>query len=169
MAASKGKAFEAIVKEQWKKCFPGSFIYRLPDNLAGYSGVGGSNPCDFFGFVAEGIKGNARGKLFLLEIKEHQGGTINWSAIRQYDKLITYIGLKDVYPGVIVWFSDFDKVIWCSAEDMKKMHEEGKKSISVKMIGDPSYNIVDIPSIKKRVFMESDFTALLNLGEDNDR
>lgn len=43
---------------------------------SGYAGLGGSNPCDMFMFVAEGVCNNDRGKLFLVEIKEHKGNTI---------------------------------------------------------------------------------------------
>jgi len=161
MADSLGKKFEAVVKQDWKKSIPGSFSYRLPDSQAGYAGIGGSNPCDFFMFVADGIKENKHGKLFLVETKEHKGNTIGWDAIRQYDKLITYIGIKDVYPGVIVWFSDHDKVIWVSAEEMKKMHDDGKKSINIKMLSEGIYKIIEIPSVKKRVFLESDYSVLL--------
>ena len=31
------------------------------------------------------------------------------------------------------------------------------------MIGDPNYKIIDIPSIKKRTFLDSDYTVLLNM------
>ena len=45
------------------------------------------------------------------------------------------------------------------------MIKEGKKSISIKMLEDPTYNIVVIPSVKKRVFLEADYTVLLNLQD----
>lgn len=51
---------------------------------------------------------------------------------------------------------------------MKKMHEDGKKSINIKMLEDNVYNIIEIPSVKKRTFMESDYSVLLQLGEEND-
>ena len=161
MAESLGKKFEAVTKEQWKKSFPGSFIFRIPDPQSGYSGWGGSNMCDFIGFVAEGINNNTKGQLFLIEVKSHKGNTIPWTAIRQYDKLLTYRDQKDVHVGIIIWFIDHDKVIWCPVEEAKKMHDDGLKSISIKLLQNRLYNILELPSIKKRVFLDTDYTPLL--------
>lgn len=46
---------------------------------------------------------------------------------------------------------------------MEKMVLDGKKSISVKMLEEKLYNIIEIPSIKKRVFMESDYSILKDI------
>lgn len=44
---------------------------------------------------------------------------------------------------------------------MKKMHDDGKKSINIKMLSTGEYKLVDIPSQKKRTFLESDYSVLL--------
>jgi len=46
-----------------------------------------------------------------------------------------------------------------------KLKEDGKKSVNVKMLDDNSYNIIEIPSVKKRVFLDSDYSCLMNLKE----
>ena len=46
---------------------------------------------------------------------------------------------------------------------MEKMVKGGEKSIGLRMINDKKYNIIVIPSTKKRVFLDSDYTCLLNL------
>lgn len=155
MAESLGKKFEAVFKADWKACFPGSFIYRLPDQMSGFAGGGSSNPCDFIGFTS--------GKLFMIECKEHKGASLPFSAIRQFDKLISFMGLTDVYPGVLVWLSEKDMVFWAPIEELKKMRDAGLKSVGIKALQDKTYNIVQIPSIKKRTFMSSDYNCLLNL------
>ena len=43
------------------------------------------------------------------------------------------------------------------------MMKDGKKSINVKDID--TYRIIDIPSVKKRVFLDSDYTVLFDLQE----
>jgi len=127
-------------------------LYRLPDQVSGYKQTS-QNPCDFLAFN--------NGMLWMLECKETKEGTINFAKIPQLDRLKEYVGLKDVNPYIIVWFSKFDKVIACHASEALKMQADGKKSISLKMLEDKSYNIIDIPSVKKRVFLATDYTYLL--------
>ena len=69
MAESLGKKFESAFAANWKKCFPGTFIYRLKDMQSGFAGRGGSNPCDFLCLPFAG-------KLLMVECKEHKGNTI---------------------------------------------------------------------------------------------
>lgn len=136
------------------KCFPDSFIYRLPDQVSGYKQTS-ANPCDFLCFTNR--------KLFLVECKEHKGKSIPFAAIRQYEKLISYIGKPDVHAGVVIWFSELDLVIWVPAEELKKMVADGEKSVGVRHLEKKLYNIITIPSSKKRLFMESDYAKLLEV------
>jgi hypothetical protein len=61
--------------------------------------------------------------------------------------------------------SEKDIVMWIDIKQMEKMVKDGKKSIGIKMLEDPSYNIMIIPSEKKRIYLESDYTSLLNFVE----
>ena len=147
-----GKKFEEIFKQNWKKCFPGPFIFRLKDQMSGFLETSG-NPCDFICFPSK--------YLFLIECKEHRGNSIPFTVIPQYERLLNYKDIQNVRPGILIWFSEKDKVIWVSIQEAEKMVLDGKKSISLKMLEEKSYNIIEIPSIKKRVFMESDYTILV--------
>ena len=43
--------------------------------------------------------------------------------LRQYDKLVTKVGIKGIRTGIILWFIDHDKVVYvpvASITDMKK-------------------------------------------------
>ena len=151
-----GKQFESIFRKDWKRCFPNTFIYRLPDQITGYKDTS-QNPCDFLAFN--------NNTLWMLECKETTEGTINFAKIPQLERLEEYIGLDHVEQYIIVWYSQYDKVIACPASEALKMKKDGKKSIYLKMLEDKSYNIIEIPSTKKRVFMESDYTCLINKGE----
>lgn len=150
MAVNRGKKFEAKVKDDWKKCFPKSFIYRLPDQISGYLTTS-QNPCDFIGFTNK--------MLFLMECKSTNQNTLNFAKIRQYERLVSYIGTEDTYPGVLVWFEKQDKVMWFPAEELQKIREAGHKSINANMVDE--YMVVDIPSVKRRVFLNTDYTYLV--------
>ena len=150
MGKNYGKTFEIKFKECWKKSFPDSFLLRLYDTTNGYTGV--RNPCDFIGFV--------RGKLFLLETKAHEGNTFPLVNLTQYDKLISYNDITGVNPYVILWFVDHDKVVAVPIKEVEKMKADGKKSVNIKMLSDKSYNLIEIPSVKKRVFLDTDYTIL---------
>jgi len=147
-----GKKFEELFKLDWKRCFPDTFIFRLKDDLAGFKNAS-QNPCDFMCFP-----GNY---LFLVETKEHHGASIPFTAIPQYERLLKYKDLPNVYPGVIIWFSEKDLVMWVSINDMEKMVLNGEKSIGIRMLKNKLYNIIVLPSVKKRVYLEVDYTPLI--------
>lgn len=44
-----------------------------------------------------------------------------------------------------------------------KMKDDKKKSINVKMVEEKVYDIVVIPSTKKRVFLDSDYSVLMSI------
>jgi hypothetical protein len=125
--------------------------------MNGYKETSG-NPCDFLCFPGEN-------KLFMIECKEHKGASIPFTAIPQYERLLEYKDFPGVYPGVVLWLSEKDIVMWIGIKEMEKMVNDGKKSIGIKMLEDSSYNIMIIPSEKKRIYLESDYTSLLNFVE----
>lgn len=105
----------------------------------------------------------------MLELKEHKGNTINWAAIRQYEKLLTYKDLENVYPGILIWFSDHDKIIFCPIGEAEKMRKDGLKSINIKLIESNKYLLYNIPVTKKRVFLNADFNTFVEELEKNDK
>jgi penicillin-binding protein-related factor A (putative recombinase) len=149
---SKGKQFEEKFKECWKKTFPTSFIYRIPDQVTGYKTTS-QNPCDFICFT--------QGKLFLVECKSHGGASISFTAIPQYERLLVYKDIKGVYPGIVIWFKEKDTVIWVPIKEAEKMVKDENKSIKLSMLKEDKYKIIVIPSTKKRVFMDSDYSSLI--------
>jgi hypothetical protein len=83
--------------------------------------------------------------------------------ITQYEKLKEKIGIKGVRTGVVLWLIDKDKVMYIPMSTIKQLKEQGEKSIGIRHLED--YNIIEIPSVKKRVFMDSDYTILKTLKE----
>ena len=55
---------------------------------------------------------------------------------------------------------DHDAVVFLPVEEVKKMKEDGLKSFNIKMLKEKLYNIIEIPSEKKRVFLDSDYSVL---------
>lgn len=153
-----GKKWEEQFKLNWSKCFPGTFVFRLKDNMNGYKETSG-NPCDFLCFPGNN-------KFFMIECKEHKGASIPFTAIPQYERLLQYKDCPNVYPGVMLWLSEKDLIMWISINEMEKMVKDGKKSIGIKMLEDSLYNIVVIPSEKKRVFLDADYSILVNKKQE---
>lgn len=153
MADKKGKLFEKKFKLDWERSFPNTFIYRLQDSMGGYRGV--SNICDFICYN--------NNRLYLIECKKHKGNTLPWSAFSQAERLIKYRNYDNVYPGVIIWFEDHDKIIWINIEDIAKMMLDGKKSVNIKMLDDRLYNITEIPTTKEKSFLTGDYSILKDI------
>lgn len=154
MAQNYGKQFESKFKEDWLKSFPDGLIHRLPDQTSGYKATS-KNLCDFIGFNLN--------TLYLIECKSHRGASIPMANITQYDNLIKKQGIKGVRAGVILWLIDKDLVLYIPIRVVKELKTLGEKSIGIRHLDE--YDIKVIPSVKKRVFMDSDYSVLLNLNE----
>lgn len=155
MANNRGKQFEQKFFRDFKTSFPGGTIDRIYDTTNGYKTI--SNISDFIGYVYPNI--------LYLECKSHQGNTFPLINLTQYEKLKSKVGIKGVRAGVILWFIDHDRVCYVPISTIMQLKKDEKKSVNVKMLDDQSYNIIEIPSVKKRVFLDSDYTVLANLKE----
>lgn len=155
MAINRGKQWELKLKEDWGK-LPNSFIIRLPDQITGYKTTS-QNPCDYIGF--------ANRKLFLLECKSTHGTTLNFSNMKQYERLLEYKNIPYIYPGIMVWFNDYDVVYFAPITVLEKMKKDKLKSINVSKLNLDKYPLIKINTTKKRVFLECDFTDFIKLGD----
>lgn len=155
---NRGKQFESLFAKQWKQSFPNSFIYRLKDDTSGYA-LTAANPADFICYV--------KGRVYLIETKTIKGNTFPLSNLSQYDKLLSYSGIDGLVAGVIIWYYERDKVFFVPIETFKKMKEDGLKSVNVRTALD-NYYVLDIPSTKKRVFLDSDYSILTSILSKED-
>lgn len=152
MADNLGKKFEEQFKGDFKS-LPNVSIDRLYDLVSGYKSI--SQVCDFIGYIYPNI--------YYLECKSTQGNTLNFAKIRQYDELVKKVGIKGVRSGVVVWFIDHDRVLYVPTKTLTEMKKNGDKSVNIRTID--KYRYLEIPSIKKRVFMNSDYSVLTTLQE----
>lgn len=154
MAKNYGKEFEQKFKQDFLKTVPNSTIDRLYDTMYAYKAI--SQISDFIGY--------SKPNIFYLECKSHHGASLPLVNITQYEKLLSKINIPGVRVGVILWLIDKDKIYYIPISTIKQMKEDGKKSVGISSIED-GYNIIEIPSIKKRIFMDSDYSVLLTLKD----
>jgi hypothetical protein len=156
MAQNRGKAFEQKLKEDFSK-ISGAYIYRVPDQLGGLKGQIGI--CDFIGFCYPSI--------FFLEAKTILGNTFPITNFTQFDKLMSIPDVRGVHRGVVMRFQTHDTVVYVPLTTFVKLKQDNKKSFNIKYIDSKEYECLVIPSVKKRVFMDSDYSVLLSLPEYN--
>lgn len=149
---NKGKQFEQKFKDDFLRTVPNCSLDRIYDVVAGYKAI--SNISDYIGYSYPNI--------MYLECKSHKGASLPLENITQYEKLKSKVGIPGVRAGVILWLYDKDLVCYIPIATITKLKEDGKKSVGLKAI-EEGYNIKIIPSIKKRVFMDSDYSILLTL------
>lgn len=155
MAVNRGKSFETKFAEDFKRSIPSSSLDRLYDQLSGYKTI--SNISDFIGYKKPNI--------FYLECKSHLGNTFPLVNLTQYDKLKGKVGIPGVRTGVVIWFIDHDIIIYVPISTITKMKEDGLKSVNITTIEKDGYKFYEIPSVKKRVFLEGDYSILLTTEE----
>ena len=73
------------------------------------------------------------------------------------------VGIKGVRSGVVLWLYEKDKVFYIPTRTITQLKQDGEKSIGLRHLGE--YDIFEIPSVKKRVFMDTDYTYLQTLSE----
>lgn len=154
MTVNRGKAFELRFKEDFLESIPNSIIDRLYDSMSGYKAV--SNISDFIAYKYPII--------FYIEVKSHGGASIPFTAISQYEKLKTKIGIHGVRAGVVLWLTEKDRIFYIPVSTIKQLKAEGKKSVGIKAFDD-GYNIYEIPVVKKRVFLKADYSILMTLKD----
>ena len=157
MAENKGKKFEIKFRTDFLKSVPNSTIDRLYDQVSGYKTI--SNISDFIGYSYPNI--------FYLECKSIKGNTFPLANLTQYDKLIVKVGIKGVRVGVVIWFYDKDIVMYVPVNTIKQLLNDGKKSVNCTKILEEGYRAIIIPSEKKRTYMDSDYSVLMSLGEND--
>lgn len=157
MPANHGKAFEQKFKTDFLLSFPEGTIDRIYDVASGHKTI--SNICDFIGYNYPNI--------MYLECKTHLGNTFPLANLTQYEKLVEKVGIRGVRAGVILWFQDHDCICYVPISSITRMKEDGKKSVNIKMLQDDTYRIIKIPTVKKRVFLDGDYSVLAQLQEND--
>ena len=158
MGKTLAKNFEDKVLEDFLK-IDGATGDRIYDTTNGFRGI--SNVCDCICYKYP--------QMFYLECKTTKGNTFPLKNLTQYDKLITKKGVKGVVAGAVIWFYEHENcIIFVPITTFEKLKTDGQKSYNVKYIGGEDYPCIRIPSIKKRVYYDSDYSVLCE-GEKDDQ
>ena len=156
MAVSRGKQFEERLENDFRKVC-GAFIYSIPDQVNGHKTTS-QNPCDFFGYV--------KPLMFMIEAKSIKGNTFPITNFIQNERMRSYRGVPGLRRGVVIWFIEHDKVLYVPVITIEKMLKDGKKSVNIRTIANDGYDYIDLPSVKKRVFLDTDYSVLCDLPEN---
>ena len=148
MGVSRGKDFENVIKKAFEKHSDIS-IDRFPDPMAGYAGI--RNICDF-GVYRYPFQ-------YYFECKAFSGNTLNFkSAITkdQWNGMMKKAKIPGVIAGVIVWFIEHDITAFVPIQELKRIRDEGAKSLNVKDIKEAKVKHFVVPGRKKRIFYDYD-------------
>lgn len=157
MSNNRGKQFEAKFKSDIIRTLPNCSIDRLYDSQSGYLSV--KNISDFIMYNQPNI--------FYIECKSHKGNTFPLANLTQYDKLLNKVGIPGVRAGVVLWMIEKEAVFYLPISFIRYLKENSYKSFNIKMVEDNTLNnkFLILPSTKKRVFMDTDYSPLLNLSD----
>ena len=158
MAINRGKQFEEKFKRDWLLTVPNSLCYRLYDVTNGYKSI--VNACDFICYKQPFI--------YLIDCKSTQGNILPFNDIRQFEQMCKYYPIEGVKIGVMWWSIKNDKVVWIPISTLIQLKKDDKKSFNIKMLADNTYYALNIPSYKKRVFLDSDYSYLINNSAKGD-
>lgn len=150
MSINRGKQFEDIVREQFKK-LENVVTIRLYDVTTGYKNQ--NNICDLIVYD--------NGILNLIECKAVHGTTLNFKSYikeNQWNGLLEESYKSGVNAGILVWFIDHDITLWLDIQYLQDLKESGYKSFNVK---DKMY-VYELLGVKKRVFFEYNLRKFLN-------
>ena len=141
---NRGKDFEQEIRNSLES-LPDVSFDRLPDPMAGYSGI--KNICDFSMFHSP--------DMFYLECKCLYGNTLNYkSAITadQWRGMTEKSKIKRCVSGVCVWFIDYDLTVFVPIQALNEHRENGAKSLNISDItSNDSIKHFIIDGVKKRV------------------
>ena len=150
MAVSRGKQFEAVIKDAFEKV-PGVSIDRLHDQTTGFKGS--QNICDFIVYKEP--------YEYYFECKSVHGNTLSFNNITdtQWNGLLEKSKIEGVFAGVICWWIDKDVTKFISIREFDRLRMTGFKSVRFDY---DNYYVTEIKGKKKRVFFEYDMEEFLN-------
>lgn len=141
---NRGKEFEGCIRQAFENV-PNVSFDRLPDPMAGYSGV--RNICDFSMFQSP--------DMFYIECKCLYGNTLNYAGDitkNQWDGMTKKSKISHCVAGIFVWFIDYDITVFVDIIDLNAHKKAGNKSLNIKDItGNDSIPHFILDGIKHRV------------------
>ena len=152
-----GQQWEQKFKECWLRSFPNTLCYKIPNQMSGFNNI--NNFADYMCF-----EGN---RLYLIDCKAHRRASFPFEAFPQYQRLLDleHKHIPNLITGVALWLYEKDIVCFIPTYTFEKAKKEGMKSINPKTIDKNRYYILDIPSVKLRTFLDSDWRVITDVPD----
>lgn len=147
--------WEKKFKEQYTKSFPGSLCQRIPNQMSGFAEV--NNSADFLCYDGK--------RLYYIDCKAHKGASFPFSAFPQFERLWELRNIPNLITGIALWLYERDGVFFVPTYTIEEMKKDGFKSINPKKVNKSKYFFIEVPSVKVRVFMNSDWTVLTDVPD----
>lgn len=144
MKVNRGKDFEGQIRCAFEN-YRDTSVIRLLDPQSGYAGV--RNICDFIVYHFP--------NQYFIECKSCYGSSLPFSNItkNQWQGLLDVSKINGVYAGYMIWFIDYDKTVYVSANKMEQIRLGDRKSVR---FDEPDAFV--ITGHKKRVLFDYDMT-----------
>lgn len=148
----KAYGFEHKFREDWMKTFPNSLCFKIPNQMSGFCNV--NNYSDYLCFDST--------KLYFIDCKVKSGASFPFSDFPQLDRLLSLKHIPNIVTGIALWLYDKDRVFFIPSISISKMEKDGLKSFNPDKVSKNKYYYLDIPSIKLRTYMNSDYKEIVN-------
>lgn len=146
----KAYGFEQKFKEDYLRAFPNALCFKIPNQMSGFYNV--NNLADFLCFDSE--------RLYFIDCKAHNGASFPFDAFPQFERLLSLEHIPKLVTGVALWLYDKDKVFFIPTISIDKMKKDGIKSFNPDKVPKYKYYYLNIPSVKLRTYMNSDYSVL---------
>lgn len=154
MAVSKGKQFEAKIKEQLNS-IPGVLVERLYDVTNGYSKI--KTPADYIVYKGD--------KLYYIECKSIHGPSIPLDNLTQLESLIDRCSKNDNVRGIfLIWFVDKQVTYCIDCNYVLKQLKNGCKRFNyLSLLNTQEEGFCVLQGVYKRLYGVYDFTNLWSM------
>lgn len=157
MNSSLGKNFERKFYENFLNSIPNSICIRQYDTTSGYLNI--NTFCDFICFDGT--------KMYMLDCKTHKGNSFPFTAFPQLERLDSLRNVPNLVTGIILWLYEKDRVIFIPTQTVKKLIKNNIKSFNIDKIDKDKYYYLNIPSVKLKAFMNSDYSVLKDIKTED--
>lgn len=124
MSEDLGKKAERKIREWLNRPEDGYCLDRVVDQMSGF--YGGRNICDFTLFKSPNF--------YYIESKATYHDRFDFSMLTEYqhDNMLAKSSIKNVYCWVIVLYTLYQRAFIFDIRDIKKLEDEGIKSLNIK-------------------------------------
>ena len=151
MSEDLGKKAERKIREWLNRPEEGYCLDRVVDQMSGF--YGGRNICDFTLFKSPNF--------YYIESKATYHDRFDFSMLTEYqhDNMLAKSSIQSVYCWVIVLYASYQRAFIFDIRDIKKLEDEGTKSLNIKKIDKWGIRYTEIQTIRNSRKQLLDYTG----------